>query len=81
MAEAFIQKLISVIVTPLLTLVFAVAFIVFVWGVFQYLIAQNDPGARATGTQHIMWGVIGMAIMVSAYGIINFVIQTLQSVR
>lgn len=81
MAEAFIQKLISVIVTPLLTLVFAVAFIVFAWGVFQYLIAQNDPGERAIGTQHILWGVVGMAIMVSAYGIINFVIQTLQSVR
>jgi ABC-type thiamin/hydroxymethylpyrimidine transport system permease subunit len=79
--EAIIQKLVFVIVTPLLTLVFAVAFIVFLWGVFQYLIATNDPDGRTTGTQHILWGVIGMAIMVSAYGIINFVAQTIQSIR
>ncbi len=80
MVDALINKVISVIVTPLLTLVFAVAFIVFMWGVFQYLIATNDPGARSEGTQHILWGVIGMAIMLSAYGIINFVIATLQSI-
>jgi ABC-type thiamin/hydroxymethylpyrimidine transport system permease subunit len=78
--DALINKVISVIVTPLLTLVFAVAFIVFMWGVFQYLIATSDPSARSEGTQHILWGVIGMAIMLSAYGIINFVIATLQSI-
>ncbi|MBP9701865.1 MAG: hypothetical protein KBD47_02710 [Candidatus Pacebacteria bacterium] len=80
MVDALINKVISVIVTPLLTLVFAVAFIVFMWGVFQYLIATSDPSARSEGTQHILWGVIGMAIMLSAYGIINFVIATLQSI-
>ena len=79
MVEALLDKVIKVIVTPLLTLVFAVAFIVFMWGVFQYLIAQNDPAARKQGGDHILWGVIGMAIMLSAYGIINFVIATLQS--
>jgi len=78
--DAIITKLTTAIITPLLTLVFAVAFIVFMWGVFQYLIATNDPAARAQGSQHMIWGVIGMAIMLSAYGIINFVINTLGSI-
>ena len=79
MVDAIINKIIDVIVTPLLTLVFAVAFIVFIWGVFQYFISSNDPEGRSTGTQHILWGVVGMAIMLSAYGIINFVIATINT--
>lgn len=80
MVDALLKKVTDLIVTPLLTLLFAVAFIVFVWGVFQYFIYQSDSSERGTGAQHILWGVIGMAIMLSAYGIINFVISTLNTI-
>lgn len=80
MVDALLKKVTDVLILPLVELAFAVAVVVFVWGVFQYLLAQNNPDARSTGTNHIMWGVIGMAIMVSAYGIINFVINTVKTI-
>lgn len=81
MVDSLLTKVNNVILVPIVSLLFAVAFLVFVWGVFEYLIRQNDPDARATGGQHILWGVIGMTIMVSAWGIINFIIKSLESVR
>ena len=70
------NKLISVIITPLLQLFFAVALAVFAWGVVQFLIALNKGGNLEQGKDHMLWGILGMAIMLGAYGIITIVLGT-----
>lgn len=80
MFDALLNKFAEVIINPLITLVFGAAVLVFIVGIVQYLLAQNDPGARETGARHILWGVVGMAIMISAYGIINFVAKTISGI-
>ena len=70
------DKLISVIITPLLQLFFAVALVVFAWGVVQFLLALNKGGKLEDGKQHMLWGILGMAIMMGAYGIITIVLGT-----
>jgi hypothetical protein len=72
-----IGKLADNILNPIIELIFAVATVIFIWGVFQYFIKSNDSTARKTGTDHILWGIVGMSIMVCAYGILNFVFSSI----
>ncbi len=71
--------LISNIVQPLITLMFIVAVLVFVWGVVEMIMNASNEEARQTGTRHMMWGLIGLFIMFAVYGILNFLISTLKT--
>ena len=64
------------ILNPLIGLMFAVALLVFLYGVFELIRGQASEDARAKGAQHVLWGVVGMAIMVSVYGIIHLICGT-----
>lgn len=65
------------ILNPIIYLLFGLALIVFLYGVFEFIKNSDNEDERKKGGQHILWGVIGMAIMFSAYGIINFVLNTM----
>lgn len=80
MADSIIQdklvKIAEIIVNPLIELAFAVAVIVFVWGIWEYFFKKVDGSEREKGRLHILWGIVGIGIMMGAYGIINIVINT-----
>jgi Ni,Fe-hydrogenase I cytochrome b subunit len=66
--------IINFILVPLL---FAVAFIVFLWGVFRaYIWSGGDPGEVTKGHQLILWGIIGFVVMISLWGLVNVVANT-----
>jgi len=66
-----IVKFISDTLTPLL---FAVAFLVFLWGVVKYFIigreGQND---KDDGRKYMMFGILAFVFMVSVWGIVNLI--------
>lgn len=64
------------IVYPVIALVFGLAILLFVYGIIQMIINGNDPEARKKGQGMILYGSIGMFIMVSAWGIIYLVSNT-----
>ena len=64
------------ILGPIMQLLFALAFIYFLYGVAVYFINPLDTDKRAEGKQHVMWGLIGLFIMFSVYGIIRLVLGT-----
>ena len=74
--NTIMPKIVANIVQPLVALIFALATLIFVWGIFGFFINGEDSDARKTGQMHILWGNVGMAIMVSVYGIIRFVAST-----
>jgi len=78
-ADDFIGKVTDVIINPLIYLMFGVAFVVFMWGVTEYVLHLDDEDARKKGARHMLWGVIGFAIMVSAYGIVTLIGTTANS--
>jgi len=53
-----------------------VALAVFFWGIVQFISDTDSNTAREEGKQNILWGIIGMFIMVSVYGIIRVILQT-----
>jgi hypothetical protein len=77
MYERLLANIKSEIVNPLIFLMFALATVYFLWGVFLFIRGGADSEARSVGLNHILWGAVGMFIMVSAYGIINFVVATI----
>lgn len=53
-------------------LILAAAVVFFLWGVFQFVRSAGDEEARKTGKNHIIYGVIGIAVMVSLWGLVAF---------
>ncbi|MEK9200994.1 MAG: hypothetical protein AAB909_03410 [Patescibacteria group bacterium] len=71
--SSVVGKILDVIVIPLVQGLFVLTFLIFVWGLFNMITKGGDPTARTEGQKHILWGVVGMAIMVSVYGIIRLI--------
>jgi len=69
-AQQLIQKIEVNIFDPLIKLGFAIAVIYFLYGVYEVIKGEASSEARAKGAQHVLWGTIGIAIMVAVYGII-----------
>ena len=68
------------VINPIISLMFVVAFVVFVWGLFNFFKAKSEGGANdslAKGKSHIINGIIGMVIMVSVFGIMQLLINSL----
>jgi uncharacterized membrane protein YidH (DUF202 family) len=64
------------ILNPLIQFSFIIAFVVFIWGVMEYLRNANNPTEREKGQKHMIWGIIGLVIMLGVYGIMNILINT-----
>lgn len=72
----FLDKVVVQIVNPIILLLSAAAFVVFVWGLFQFIRKAGDEKARGEGKQAIFWGIVGLVIIFGAYGIINVALGT-----
>jgi cytochrome c biogenesis protein CcdA len=72
----FLGKVVEQILNPIILLLTAVAFVVFVWGVFEFIRNAGDDTKRGEGKQAILWGIIGLVIIFGAYGIINLALGT-----
>lgn len=73
------QRLTNLIVNPLIALVFAAGLLVFFWGVIEFLLALNAGGSssKEDGKKHMLWGLIGMFVMVAAYALFNFLVSNI----
>lgn len=64
------------VLNPLIQFAFVVAFVVFIWGVMQFIRNANNPEGRKKGQDHMFWGIIGLVIMLGVFGIVNLLINT-----
>jgi len=75
-ATSFLDNIIDFINGTLVPFVFALAFLVFIWGVFKYFImGAADDTARESGKSLMLWGIIGFVLMVSLWGIVNLLAE------
>ena len=75
-----LQDLICYLVNGLLSavipLIFALAIVIFVWGIVRYVIGADDEKERERGKQFMIWGVIALSVMVSVWGLVHIVTNT-----
>lgn len=76
-ALQFIKNVNRVILNPLIILLFGIALIVFLYGVFEYVRGGTSEDSRSKGAQHMIWGIFGLFIMVSALGLVNFIANSI----
>lgn len=75
--DSLLQKILDNIVNPIILLLMALSVIYFLWGVFTFIQNADNADKRQEGYQQMIWGVIGIFIMVSAVGIKNLIAATL----
>ncbi len=73
----FLAKVNRQIINPLILVLFALAFVQFFWGLFVFFKAKQEEKDLTQGKQSILWGIIGMVIMVSVFGIIQLMLGTI----
>lgn len=74
--ENFVVKLNAAIINPLIFLLFAAASVYFVFGLLQFVMNSSNDEARDKGKKHMVYGLVGLFIMVSVFGILNLVLNT-----
>ena len=74
--NTFLTGIVNQIVNPLILLMSGVAFVVFAWGIFEFVRGAGEEKKREEGRQAVLWGIIGLVIIFGAYGIINLALGT-----
>jgi len=59
-------------------LIIGLAVVMFVWNVFRYFIANGDEANKTEAGKYVMWSVIGFFVVLSFWGIVNILINTLE---
>ncbi len=68
----FATAIVGFINGVLIPFIFAVALLVFIWGMFTYFILGGaDEGKRDQGKSLMTWAIIGFVMMIIIWGIVN----------
>jgi len=71
-----LERVVSEVINPLIYLIFTGGLFLFMWGVAVFVFNLSDESKRTTGKKHMLWGIVGMFIMVATWGIIQLVADT-----
>jgi hypothetical protein len=77
--EQILTNIITQVFTPLYQIVVGITIIYFLYGVVRYVIDLNNPEKQTTGRSHLLWGLVGLFIVLSVGGILNLLNGTLGS--
>jgi len=72
--EQFICK-IGDILNIIIPILIVLAIVYFIWGVIQYVIS-DDEEAKQAGRNRIIFGIIGLAVIVGVWGLVAILTQT-----
>lgn len=72
----FLNKVNGLILNPIIYLLFTLSFVYFGYGVVVFLSLDAGDGKRIEARNAMIWGIVGMVIMFSVYGLIRFVLVT-----
>lgn len=64
------------LLNQLIPLLLILATVLFLWGVIRYVTAGGDEEKLKTGRQYMLWGLIGLAVMVAVWGIVKLLVNT-----
>ena len=65
-----------IISSAIIPLLFAAALVAFIYGVVQYVINANNSEKRKEGSQYMVWGIVGLFVMISVWGLVGVLSNT-----
>jgi hypothetical protein len=76
------STIIGIINNILVPVLFALAFIVFIWGAFlTFIVGSTSEETKDKGKNLMLWGLIGFFVMVSVWGLVNILTGTFETVN
>ena len=67
--------ILNVVVIPV---IFALVFAAFPWGMVKFFfLSADDEKARASGRSFALWGLLGLVVLFSIWGLVNMLLSTL----
>lgn len=64
-------------ISALIPFIIALAVLLFIIGVFQYVTAGDDAEKQKSGRGKIIWGIVAIAVMVSVWGLVGLLTNQL----
>ncbi len=68
---------VTTLLTYLFPLILALSVIWIVWYIFRYAVAGGED-EKSKAKTHIIWGIVGLFIMVSIWGLVSILTRTFQ---
>lgn len=69
-------RILQNIVDAVIPFIIGLGVLVFIYGVFNFVTSAGDEEARAGAKQLIIWGIIGIFVMVSVWGLVHILVGT-----
>jgi hypothetical protein len=76
-AVQLVRNINNYLINPIIALLFLAAVVYFIWGLIVFIRDSKSADGRTKGGDHIMYGLIGMFIMVSVFTLIRIGLSTL----
>jgi hypothetical protein len=74
-----IDSIIGILQNNVIPLLFALATIYFLWGVLSYIMSADDEKGIAEARSYIIYGLVGLFVIVSMWGLVGLVTRTLHT--
>ncbi len=74
--NTFLANVNAQIVNPLILLLFALALVYFLYGVYEFIANGDNDEKKTTGKSHMLWGIVGLTIMMGVWFILGVILDT-----
>ena len=74
--SSFLTNVDNQIVNPLILFLFALAVVYFLYGLLEFIGNGANDEKKTTGKSHMLWGVVGLTIMMGVWTILNVILNT-----
>jgi len=75
--DTFIKNVDALIINPLIVFLFALALAYFLYGMFEFIANGTNDEKKTSGKSHMLWGVVGLTIMMGVWFILGVILRTL----
>lgn len=69
--QSIIDTLKTKILNPIEGFLIVLATLFFLWGVVEFIAGASNEDKRTIGKRHMLWGILGLTIILGARGIRN----------
>jgi len=75
-AQKLITDIKDIVLFPIMTLMMSLALLFFLWGAYEFVRNADNDSGRETGRMHMLYGIIGMLVMLSALALLKIAAGT-----
>lgn len=71
-----VQSLVGCFLRPAVYIIIGMSIVSFLWGVFKLFIVDADGKDKSAAKNFAFWGIVGIFVMVSLWGLVNVLSRT-----